>query len=985
MATSKEKEKRRPSSATPVDMAASGRVSHRAPTLDNTSSAPQSGPAETASKQSRPSLVPSSSTELSPDASREPSPNRPSLRPTTTAKPPRSRQNSGSSSPSRSSSVPGPATNAPSVPSAAAVQRALSAANAPSLAPSTLSDAGRISRDRKRVTAVRGDGGADSNAPPRLKSPPSSSTSRSSSRKAEHSPVKPTTPSIAVPRTSQPQPAASGPSNGPPKYDGGSESENESLTVPIGMRTPVRGASGGGPTLETVQESSLPSTPAKELVQGQGSTDPSHPARRPGNDINDGGGGHEEHSVGHSGATTTEPAGEDIDSDSDKSDDDDDGAGRNKGAGSGQGAAGTAKAKGAGEVTVQSMTVETETVSSIPQVAIAAVAAERGGVGRGDGGGGSLRMKPSMETIRPKKDKKRAPRKAPSINTTTGGYFRRSDWVPAASPPSNRPCASLPSSSPSELFFNKKAHFSARRDSVGQDGERRFLKSQIEYVRSRLTKYDYSPGSSKADVFEAKVANAVDEANSSDSEETFVYESNPPDHHHARPGRYHSRTPSATSMQSQVDHQRGGPVRTGAVDGHHTVAGKRSMKFANSAHSSSALDSEGVPTTDGVGLGRGSARGAGSNSAHHHHIGQWGRSGRGQHTSLFDRDSPFSQAQGQAHKSMRSGGGANSRHSSRPSSPKGVNHLRLSAINGKQQKGPGGTYDIDVEGADDERTPLVGSIRSNRSRGQRYGSGARPNGYGRSRRRSWIARCAYCLLLTIMALLVITGAVGFLFATTTPLSGVHVLEIQNVLASEQEIMLDILVEAVNPNIVSVTVGSMDVNLFAKSKHVGMDELSEADTSIPDMPKGIDEGTDPMPDPSRDSQTMLLGRIFDFDSALTFDGSPIKHNPTSSVGEVRLAKPGNKTEEGGTARWEGVIQHPFELIIRGVIKYQLPLSSRVRTSPIGASVTVHPEKGVDKQGRMELEQPAFPTIPRLQITPGSAPVGEREDLILAGTS
>src|SRR6266702_2481606 len=48
--------------------------------------------------------------------------------------------------------------------------------------------------------------------------------------------------------------------------------------------------------------------------------------------------------------------------------------------------------------------------------------------------------------------------------------------------------------------------------------------------------------SSKADVFEAKVASAVDEENSSDSDETFVYESNPPDPPPHK-NRHHSRTP----------------------------------------------------------------------------------------------------------------------------------------------------------------------------------------------------------------------------------------------------------------------------------------------------------------------------------------------------------------------------------------------------------------------------------------------------------
>ena len=98
--------------------------------------------------------------------------------------------------------------------------------------------------------------------------------------------------------------------------------------------------------------------------------------------------------------------------------------------------------------------------------------------------------------------------------------------------------------------------------------------------------------------------------------------------------------------------------------------------------------------------------------------------------------------------------------------------------------------------------------------------------------------------------------------------------------------------------------------------------------------------------------MLLGRIFEFDSPLIFEASPLRHHSHSSVGELRLSKPGNETEEGGTERWEKVIKHPFELIVRGVLKYQLPLSSRVRTASIRASVIVHPDDGVDKMGTTE---------------------------------
>lgn len=69
----------------------------------------------------------------------------------------------------------------------------------------------------------------------------------------------------------------------------------------------------------------------------------------------------------------------------------------------------------------RNMTVETETVASVPQTSIGGL--PMGMVNeRGRLDGGSLRLKPSTETIRPRKDRKRTSRKTPSINNGTGAY-----------------------------------------------------------------------------------------------------------------------------------------------------------------------------------------------------------------------------------------------------------------------------------------------------------------------------------------------------------------------------------------------------------------------------------------------------------------------------------------------------------------------------------------------------------------------------------
>jgi hypothetical protein len=438
--------------------------------------------------------------------------------------------------------------------------------------------------------------------------------------------------------------------------------------------------------------------------------------------------------------------------------------------------------------------------------------------------------------------------------------------------------------------------------------------------------------SSKADIFEAKVASAVDEANSSDSEETFVYESNPPEVE--RPRRFHSRTPSATSMASQIDARNG--VRS-MMDASHSVAMKKSMKFVNSYNSagpemSTEDDGKGTARSN-VGIGRG--------STHHHHFNRWGRNGGNGHPSLFDNESPFPNA-------AKSKFSNTSRQGSRPTSPRVLNSRVAGVGNGKKTSPIAANYDLD-DAADDERTPLIpASVRSARSsRLRRTGAVSLRQMEHQRQERSLLGRFAGCLVLSFMVLLVISGAIGFMFATTQPLSNVKVLALKNILASEQDVILDMQVIAQNPNLVAVTVESMDMVIFAKSKYAGTDSEWWArppktigrrgakirrDDPINDPPIDHDPNTNP---------NLEIGHVYEFESPLIFEGSPFQHASSISLGEIRILKPGNQTEPRGSERWGRVLQHEFELIVRGTLRYTLPLSSKARSVGIEGRATVKP--------------------------------------------
>lgn len=767
---------------------------------------------------------------------------------------------------------------------------------------------------------------------PRLRSPPPiNKPSILSPRKIDQEP-----PSINVQRHSQPLEQQEG------KQEITTDSEAEdSLSVP-GMRTPARGVSGASSTLETVQEVSQPNTPGLEfdsalekvdgssqsLLDQENSTDnastktikakPTTAANESGSESG-GKGEIKMRSTSAAPQTTVRPNGPAT-----------------------KVFTGAGRGKPSGEGSARNMTVETETVSSIPQVAVGGPA--------GAGNNGSIRTKPSSETIRPKKEKKKTARKAPSVTSGTGEqqHLSRSrtrhhyhhhhstregigDDLATFAPRSRSP-ERFDGQGPFSRPFSPTQSSGAASPSYSTSQPSRRPSLNLQVVGTMLTRS--RPASSKADIFEAKVASAVDEANSSDSEETFVYESNPPDVSD-RPRRFHSRTPSATSMASQIDQRNG--VRT-IMDGHHSVAMKKSMKFANS------YNSNGQEQAPGEDDGKGTARsnvGTGRGTTRHHHVGgRWSRNGGGNgHPSLFDNESPFPNA-------TKSKVGNSPRQSSRPTSPR-VANVRV-AGNGKRASPLPSTYDLD-DGADDERTPLVSTVRSSRSgRSRRHAGSMRHIEHQASRHeRSFIARFAGCLVLAVMITLVISGGIGFMFATTQPLTDVKILALKNIIASEQDVILDMKVQARNPNLVVVTIDSTDLVIFAKSKYAGTDTEWWKHPSVTNiLRRGLRRRDDdpldpPLGDDPNTSPNLVIGNVYEFYSPLTFEGSPFHAEPYTSLGQIRIDHPGNNTTPAGSERWGRVVQHEFDLIVRGTLKYTLPLSPRVRSISVEGRVTVKP--------------------------------------------
>lgn len=673
------------------------------------------------------------------------------------------------------------------------------------------------------------------------------------------------------------------------------------------------------------------------------------------------------------------------------------------------GSSGANKTPKPSEGTVKTMTVETETVTSIPQVSVAPAGMQ--------GSNGSLRTKPSSETIRPRKEKRKPSRKQQMVQSGAGESLdpqSASTAYGSRVPPllhhqsirSSSARAEVACTSPIRSMSGQgppvdDAMTSPRRWSSAPVTRSRTLGLPLSQMNSLLTRSSLNPASSKADNFEAKIASAVDEADTSDSDETFVYDSNPPDVRDRPHNPFHSRTPSATSMASQVD-RNGMRSIHGVMDvgyGHplppasgSAVAAKK-KKFSNTYNPGLAAENLGLLIDEDGGSAKGSASGSGRGATvarHPHHIGLWGRSGNG-HTYLFDNDSsPFLGSQ----RPRVSGAGGSAKNSPAPPSPR-FGSVSSARGTGGGRRGPHLTpavgYDLDdtTTEADNERTPLIHTTRSPRTRrGNRYHHSlmadqqqrAATAAYRQHQRRhqpSLLNRMASCLVLTVMLLLVVSGAIGFMFATSQPLTGMELIKISNVIASEQELMFDMMVKAQNPNVVLVVVDSSDLEIFAKSPYAGADSWRQESgpprdaalrgfrsfasrrasrTIISDDENGNqavaragppgDPADDPPPPPDDMGPLWRLGTVRELDQPLQFEGSFFNKGASTTTGGLRLEKPGNSTEPDGTKRWARVIGDEFDLVVKGVLKYSLPLSQRVRTIAISGKTRVKPNSASD---------------------------------------
>lgn len=254
-------------------------------------------------------------------------------------------------------------------------------------------------------------------------------------------------------------------------------------------------------------------------------------------------------------------------------------------------------------------------------------------------------------------------------------------------------------------------------------------------------------------------------------------------------------------------------------------------------------------------------------------------------------------------------------------------------------------------------------------------------------------RTALWLILAVLFILATGFSMGFLLATTQPLRGVVIADIFDVLVSDEELIFDVVVDGINPGFMSIEVNDVDIDIFARSQYVKEEFLHDQFS----MDKSDSSG----------QFTMLLGNIQKFEVPLTFEGGVFSKRTRRSVGQLRLVHPGRNTTaphggddddddddddnnnggsgsgHGGTGhgdfdgdddfgifidhirqqaaeasppakgpkdgtdagqkRWARVSLKPFDLIVRGVLRYDLLLNPNTKVNSVSKTVHVDPSK------------------------------------------
>ncbi|CEG66175.1 hypothetical protein RMATCC62417_02803 [Rhizopus microsporus] len=165
----------------------------------------------------------------------------------------------------------------------------------------------------------------------------------------------------------------------------------------------------------------------------------------------------------------------------------------------------------------------------------------------------------------------------------------------------------------------------------------------------------------------------------------------------------------------------------------------------------------------------------------------------------------------------------------------------------------------------------------------------------------------------------------------SPLNDVEVVGISNVLGTQKELIFNLHVRARNSNWWTITMTTAAFSVFASSHYVP----TALDNNVTYL------GADP---------AEFLGTIYHLEDPLIYQSGTL-FNATVSVAtsQIQIKNPGaTKDDMSGNERWSLLIRYPYELTVRGVLKYQIlpfiPSLSQLHSVRVCKMARVDPSTG-----------------------------------------
>ncbi|CAG8442586.1 6763_t:CDS:2 [Ambispora gerdemannii] len=451
----------------------------------------------------------------------------------------------------------------------------------------------------------------------------------------------------------------------------------------------------------------------------------------------------------------------------------------------------------------------------------------------------------------------------------------------------------------------------------------------IPKTKKKKRSPNITEGMSRAEIFAANVASAVDAA----EDEDFIYGD-----------RGRTRTPSLTSLNGSVVSS-GGAVSGNGINqqlppptfthphmppDHHDNYGYTPNHHAAHYQFPNLYVAASMPNSRRVNPYH-------TYSSHPHHQ----RSPFYEGGAFYNGNTPGSETDdGTSNYNNKKGSSSNNLLSA-PHKPTGVMRASLPDMSryskGHPNYGTTGYYHNDpfyhnwYGVGDDERLPLFAKWR-------------RPP--YEDQRRTCCASTTFSLT-TFLIFSIVAFCYLIYFASSQPLTEVAITDIANVLAADKEIMFDMHVKARNLDIWDVKIMNANLKVFAAPYRVDSSHLSTiTSTSNNDINSSIENFTSSKRSNSRtkrknkvilsktftSSQSLTdaapneyLGQIFDFDEPLVFQASSNRTGVVQvATAQVTLKNPG-EGDQDAQDKWSHLLRQGFQLTVRGILKYSLPFS------------------------------------------------------------